>query len=150
MKELKSWLIPLLESQNCRLYELEWDTKMKPPVLRIAIERPEGEVDLDFCTSVSELISARLDETDDSDEEYILEVCSAGIDRPIVGEEFEKALEHYIQVELTEPMENRNVWEGVLKQNGDSIVLAYFDKGRPKKITIPKEKIRKAVYSVKV
>ena len=91
METLKSWLVPLLKEQGCRLYDVEWDKSMKPPILRISIEKEDGSMDLDTCAQMSDLISTRLDEDDPFDGEYMLEVCSPGAERELRNDEEIKA-----------------------------------------------------------
>lgn len=101
MDNLKTWLIPLLQEMGCRLYEVEWDTSMKPPVLRISIEKNDGTIDLDTCSAVSDRISTHLDETDEIPGEYMLEVCSPGAERELRNdEEIAAALGKYVYVKL--------------------------------------------------
>lgn len=152
MDNLKTWLIPLLEKYGCRLYDLEWDTAMKPPVLRISIEKPDGSMDLDTCAEVSDAVSAKLDESDEIDGEFMLEVCSPGAERELRSdEEIARALGSYVYVQLKDAMAGMQDVTGDLKEvHDDSVVISYFVKGRPKKVTIPKENIALIMTAVKV
>lgn len=151
MEDIKTWLVPLLEEKGCSLYGLEWDRKTNPPILRIMIDRDDEPVDLDLCTTISDLVSQKLDEIDKSDDQYVLEVCSAGIDKPIDLDQAQKAVGSYVCADLKEMVDGAHFLEGTLENaDEDSIVLSYFIKGRPKKRTIQKEAIRQLRHSVKV
>ncbi len=152
MDNLKSWLVPLLSEKGCRLYGIEWDRSMKPPVLRIAIEKNDGTIDLDTCALCSDAISARLDENDPFDGEYMLEVCSPGAERDLKDDQdLQNAVGKYVYIKL------KNAQDGIKEVRGDltnvsddAIDVSYFVKGRPKKIQIAKDNIAKAMTAVKV
>lgn len=61
LSTLTALLDPLVASKGCSVYGIEWDKAMKPPVLRVMIDKEDGEVDLDLCVACSELISEKLD-----------------------------------------------------------------------------------------
>lgn len=152
MDNLKTWLIPLLQEMGCRLYEVEWDTSMKPPVLRISIEKNDGTIDLDTCSAVSDRISTHLDETDEIPGEYMLEVCSPGAERELRNdEEIAAALGKYVYVKLKKPEKGRADYIGDLSRvDNDSVVISYFDKGSPKKAEISKDNIALIMTAVKM
>lgn len=152
MDKIKTWLVPMLEEHGCRLYDLEWDTSMKPPVLRISIEKQDGTMDLDTCAEMSDLISKKLDEEDDGDGEYMLEVCSPGAERELrTDEEIAQNLGKYVYVKLSQPTGGIHDLMGTLEEAGDeSIVLSYFVKGRPKKTEIARDNIALIMTAVKV
>ena len=55
----------------------------KRPVLQIMAERPEGGIEVEDCARISRAVSAVLDVEDPIGGEYVLEVSSPGIDRPL-------------------------------------------------------------------
>lgn len=152
MENLKSWIIPLLESQGCTLYDLEWDTKMKPHVLRVMIDRQEGGVDLDICASCSEAISEKLDALDAIKEEYMLEVCSPGAERELKNEEQILAqVGKYVTVTLKEAQSGfHEVLAKLDAVDEQAIHVSFFIKGRPKKLDIAKDNIALIKSAVKV
>ena len=46
-------------------------------------ERPDGTMDVDDCAKLSRAVSAAFEEDDPIESEYVLEVSSPGIDRPL-------------------------------------------------------------------
>lgn len=155
MDEMKTWLEPLLEKEGCHLYELEWDKSMTPPILRIAIESENGPVDLELCSEISKLISDKLDEIDYADGEYLLEVCSPGIEAKIPLDQLEKNLDAYIHVTTKTAIKGKHDFEGTLQslkegEQGEILVLAYFDKGRKARIEIPVNEIKTIRHAVKI
>lgn len=151
MENLKKWLEPLLASHGCSLYDLEWDTTVKPPVLRVAIDRLDGPVDLDICAECSDEISARLDETSDIDGEYMLEVCSPGAERELrTPEQIRAQVGKYVYIRLAKPENGLNDVTGTLESfDNDTLVVRYFIKGRPKKAEIPMENAALVMSAVK-
>lgn len=151
MDKIKQWLVPLLQSQDCSLSQIEWDKSMNPPILRIAIDSEKGPVDLELCARLSELISEKLDEIDFSNGEYILEVCSSGVEKVINWEDLEAHKGEYIRVELSDPKAQPAFVEGTLEAiDPDQISIRYFIKGRPKKETIAKEDISLVREAIKI
>lgn len=152
MDNLKTWLIPLLNEMGCRLYEVDWDTSMKPPVLRISIEKNDGSIDLDTCAAASDRISTHLDETDEIPGEFMLEVCSPGAERELRSEEeIEAALGKHVYAKFKNPIKGLNEVTGDLNStDGDTLVISYFDKGRPKKAEISKDNIALIRTAVKM
>ena len=51
--------------------------------LQIMADRPEGGIVVEDCATISTAVSAVLDVEDPLEDEYVLEVSSPGIDRPL-------------------------------------------------------------------
>ncbi len=70
--------------------------------LQVMLEDPAtGQMLVDDCAKVSRRISALLDEADPIDQEYMLEVSSPGIDRPLTRlKDFDRWAGHVAKVEL--------------------------------------------------
>ena len=120
--------------------------------LRVSIEKDDGTMDFETAEVISNLVSAKLDELDPIEHEYVLDVCSPGIERPIRNkEEFVSNLNNYITVYLKEEDENqKDSYTGDLVEvNEETITMSYKDKTRSKKITIAFENIEKAHIAIK-
>lgn len=152
MDRLKKWIEPILAENGCRLYDLEWLTNEKPPLLRISIEKLEGAVDLDTCASCSDAIGTFLDEKDWYDKEYNLEVCSPGAERELKNEEqMQNAIGSYVYVKLKNPKQRLDHVFGDLKEvQEESVTIQYKDKTRNKEIEIDRENISLIMTAVKV
>ena len=68
-------------SVGCELFQLE----NRGDTLRIVLDRDEGLVTLDDCSTVSRQVSALLDVLDYSTDRYTLEVSSPGLNRPLLA-----------------------------------------------------------------
>ena len=75
-----------VEAIGFDLVDVEWAGSSQRPVIRLRVDRPEGEgsVTVDDCARVSRAIEHWLDELDSVPEKYVLEVSSPGVDRPLV------------------------------------------------------------------
>ncbi|MBS3961476.1 MAG: ribosome maturation factor [Sandarakinorhabdus sp.] len=72
--------------------------------LQVMLEDPAtGQMLVDDCARVSRKISAALDAADPIDGEYLLEVSSPGIDRPLTRlKDFDRWVGHLARVEMAE------------------------------------------------
>lgn len=66
------------------LFELKMGGSKGRPVVDVRIERVDGEtVTVDVCAAASRAIEAKLDALDFGGREYVLEVSSPGLERPL-------------------------------------------------------------------
>lgn len=95
------------------------------PALQVMAERTDGTMDIEDCAKLSRAISAAFEEKDPIDTEYVLEVSSPGIDRPLTRRrDFETYAGHELKIELKQPIEGRKRIRGVLKGlKGDEVVV---------------------------
>jgi ribosome maturation factor RimP len=93
--------------------------------LQIMAERPDGTMNVDGCAKISRAVSALLDVEDPIRGEYVLEVSSPGIDRPLVRlQDFDKFAGFVAKVETSEPVDGRRRFRGLLKGiEGSNILL---------------------------
>ena len=96
--------------------------------LRLTIDRPDGPVSLEEIVEISEEISKRLDEEDPIPGRYILEVASAGIERPLVRPgDYRRFSGRRIKVRCQEPIEGQKVFTGTIRSAGDESFLLVPD-----------------------
>jgi ribosome maturation factor RimP len=89
---------PSLRQLGVELYDAQWDSRGRTPVLRLLIDKPEG-VDLDDCARVSNAVSAVLDAYDPIEDRYELEVSSPGAERPLrARSDWERAVGRRVNV----------------------------------------------------
>ncbi|WP_297213116.1 ribosome maturation factor RimP [uncultured Flavonifractor sp.] len=116
-----SMAAPIVEDAGCSLWDVEYVREAGEWFLRIYIDK-EGGVSIDDCEAVSRPLSDALDEADPIAGSYVLEVSSAGADRPLKKpEHFERFLGAEVEVRLYRAVEGRKDHVGVLKDydNGD-------------------------------
>lgn len=93
-------------------------------VLRLYIDSENG-ITLDDCSRVSYQVSAMLDVEDPVRGQYVLEVSSPGVDRPLFEmAHFQKYIGNRVKVRVCAPIHNRRKFDGVLlRVDGDDIHL---------------------------
>ena len=85
------------------LVDIEFVKEGRDWFLRVYIDTPEGNIDIDQCAQVSEKLSEELDRTDPIPQNYFLEVSSPGAERPLKKEEdFQKAIGQYVFIKTYE------------------------------------------------
>ena len=127
--KLKQLLQPVVEALGCELWGLELQAGGKTKLLRIFIDRAEEGVGIEDCERVSRQSSAVLDVEDVINGEYILEVSSPGMDRPLYDlAQYEQFIGEDISLKLRFPYEGRRNFKGRLSAvDGDEIVLVVAD-----------------------
>ena len=93
-------------------------------LLRIYIDKAEGVTVYD-CQRVSRQLSAVLDVEDVISHEYVLEVSSPGLDRPLFTlEQFERFVGSQVRVKLYTPINQQRRFVGkILKILGDKVTF---------------------------
>lgn len=150
--EVRELIEPSLNEMCISIFEITYGKEGKDRVLRILVEKKdETNITLDEIVRVSEKISSLLDEKDIiSDDNYMLDVASAGAEHPIRLDELEKYKNKYINIHLVNAVDGENSFEGTLLEvNDESILLAIRIKTRIKNITIEKSNIDRARLAIK-
>ena len=139
---LKQLVKPVVEALDCELWGIEIQMGGKAKLLRIFIDRDEDGVGIDDCERVSRQTSAILDVEDVIAGEYVLEVSSPGMDRPLYElDHYARYLGEEISLRLRFPYEGRRNYKGRLMAiEGDEIVVVVADN----EFLFPVEGIEKA------
>lgn len=124
----------------------------KSPTLEIMIMKSDGSMDMLTCEQVSRKISALLDELDFSNQAYNLDVCSFGAERVLDSlDEIKREIGNYIHIELKNPKEGLDIFEGTLKDvDKEQITVEYLIKGRSKTAIVDYDNVRNIRLAVKV
>ena len=102
----------------------------KTRTLQIMVDRPEGGIEVDECATCSTAISAVLDVEDPIEDNYILEVSSPGIDRPLTRlKDFDMWVEYEARLETTELIDGRRRFKGILQGTEGDEVLIEIEEG---------------------
>ncbi|MER0123551.1 ribosome maturation factor RimP [Streptococcus sp. ZJ93] len=135
------------------LVDVEYGKMGGDYVLSIFVDK-EGGISLNDTAELSEVISPLLDQIqpDPFPEQYMLEVTSPGLERPLKNAEaVEKAVGQYIHVKLYQAIEKNKVFEGTLLSfENQELQIEYMDKTRKKQVTIPYQTVAKARLAVKI
>ena len=113
---------------DCELWGLELQSGGKRKLLRIYIDSEDG-IGVEDCERVSRQSSSILDVEDAINGEYVLEVSSPGMDRPLYElAQYEKYKGEDISLRLRFPYDGRRNFKGRLVGiDGDEIVLVVAD-----------------------
>jgi len=96
--------------------------------LQVMAERPDGSMEIGDCEKLSREISVLLDVEDPLPEEYILEVSTPGIDRPLTRRrDFENYAGFEAKIELSMPKDGRRRYRGKLLGITDDLVRINVD-----------------------
>jgi ribosome maturation factor RimP len=125
---LETLLAPAVQAQGYRLVRLRL-MGGKRKTLQILAERPDGQMDVEDCARLSRAVSEVLEASDPISEEYVLEVSSPGIDRPLTApEDFARFAGHDARVELMRGVDGRRRFKGLLiGLEGDDVVMNVTD-----------------------
>ena len=94
-------------------------------------DRPDGGIEVDECGEISTAVSAVLDVEDPIEENYILEVSSPGIDRPLTRlKDFEAWKGWEARLETTELIDGRRRFKGMLAGVEGDEVLIEIEEGK--------------------
>ena len=112
----------ILVSEGMELVDLEFRQEGRKWILRLFIDR-EGGVTLDDCANISRQLSIALDVEDFIDRQYLLEVSSPGINRPLTKDaDFNKYSGKKVRIKTLEPIAGQRNFAGILSDFKNGIV----------------------------
>jgi ribosome maturation factor RimP len=139
---LREMLEPAINGLGCELVGIEYLPSGKHSVLRLYIDK-EGGVTLDDCTSVSHQVSGILDVEDPVPGQYLLEVSSPGLDRPLFEEkDFERFAGHRVKVRSRLAVDGQRKFTGLLQgvEEGNAVIRIDDDT----EVLVPLDQIEQA------
>ena len=113
-------IVQIIENLGYDVLEVEYANKLDGMNLTFYIDKKEG-ITLDDCEKVNNAITDVLDEINVSDDApYILNVSSAGLDRPIKNhKDFLRNKGKQVEIKLYVPENNQKVFVGELVDFND-------------------------------
>lgn len=122
--ELERLIEPIAEALGYALVRVRLSGANRP-VLQVMAERADGTMDVDDCAKLSRAISVAFEEDDPIESEYVLEVSSPGIDRPLTRRrDFETYAGHEARLELKYPLDGRKRMRGTLRGlKGEDVIV---------------------------
>ena len=131
IKQIRDLILPLLDSQQVDLIDLDLKGRSGSHVLRIYVDTDEG-ISLDQCAALSRQISDLLDTRDLISDRYRLEVSSPGLDRPLKTErDFKRNLGRTAKVIYIEKEEEKTL-TGIIEHVDNNQVLFNQNKNQIK------------------
>ncbi|HYM16990.1 MAG TPA: ribosome maturation factor RimP [Micropepsaceae bacterium] len=135
---LEALVGPAVEAAGYRLVRLRL-MGGKKKTLQIMAERPDGRMDVEDCASLSRAVSEVLEAADPISEEYVLEVSSPGIDRPLTAlEDFARFARHEARIELHHGIDGRRRFKGmILGVEGNDVLIDVADEKETHRMRLP-------------
>jgi ribosome maturation factor RimP len=117
---------------------------LERPTVQIMADRADGApVTLDDCEAISHALGAVIDVADPMPGEWVLEVSSPGIDRPLTRpKDWARFVGHLARAELEVPMEGRRRFSGVVLGADEAAARLRLDDGS--EVSLPLANIRRA------
>ncbi|MBW2028316.1 MAG: ribosome maturation factor RimP [Deltaproteobacteria bacterium] len=147
-KQVIDLIEPAIEEMGYDLVDVEYLSAHGRWVLRVYIDK-SGGVDVEDCARVSRGIGDLIDVKDIIDHEYVLEVSSPGLNRPLKKErDFQWAIGKKVRVKTLAPIEGRRNYTGYLSKFQGGILTLSIEGGT---VTLPWKEVAKAnlVYEFK-
>lgn len=134
-QKLTELLRPTVEANGFELLGLELVQAGRHSTLRIYLDHADG-VNIEDCALVSREVSAILDVEDPIQAEYLLEVSSPGLDRPLfTAAHYAAVVGQKIEVKLAVPQDGRRKFKGILAAIEDDMLIVEVD-GKPYRLLI--------------
>lgn len=155
VNQVKELAIEFANKLELEILEVEWVNEFGTNILRIIADAP-GSLNIDQATALNEAISEALDRLDLIEDEYMLEVSSPGIERPLkTDEDIENSINEYVHIDflnhfpITAKTKVLDV-EGYLRSYSNNVLeIEYNNKGQIKKLSINKEEIKLIRLAIK-
>ena len=129
------------------LVDIEYEKIGSDYILSVLIDKPGG-ITVEDTADLTEIISPLLDtiQPDPFPDQYMLEVSSPGLERPLKTKE---ALKN--AVGLYKAIDKIKIFQGdLLAFDGETLTIDYLDKTRHKTVEIPYQTVAKARLAVKL
>ena len=137
---------PIVEELGYELVYVEYVKEGPEWYLRYFIDSPKG-IDINDCEKVSRYVETILDEKEYLTGQYILEVSSLGLERPLRNEkDYQEFTGSLIEVHLFKSIDKKKHLRGILKGYDEKLLLEVDGKI----IEIEKENISKANLTIDI
>jgi ribosome maturation factor RimP len=131
----------VVEGEGFELVHVEYVPRGTSPILRAYVDRPGG-ITISDCAELSRRISVLLDIEDFIPSQYVLEVSSPGLERPLFTErDYRKYKGQEIRLTTVEKIEGQRNFTGVIEDFRDQVL--WLD-CRNRTLLIPLASIKRA------
>ena len=125
---------PLIDSRGFELVDVEFVKEGSDWYLRVYIDK-DGGISVNDCEDISRAFNEILDREDYISEQYIFEVSSPGLTRPLKKEkDYKRSIGKLVDVKLYKQLEKVKELTGVLKDFDNATVIIETDSGELKTI----------------
>ncbi|MGL4253770.1 MAG: ribosome maturation factor RimP [Fusobacteriaceae bacterium] len=143
-EKVQAIVLPYVKEMELELVDVEYVQDGGYWYLRVFIEKPEGNVTLEQCATLSNKIDEQVDKI--IPEKFFLEVSSPGVERPLKKlEDFIRFKGETIKVALKHKLNDSKNFTGKLLDVAEDVIhLNVSEKGEDSVLEIPLKEIRKA------
>lgn len=134
---------PICTALGCEIADVEWKKEGSDWYLRLFIDR-EAPVDHEICAAVSNAVGNALDEADFIESNYVLEVSSPGLERPLKkATDYQRFAGRVAVIKLYTAVDGKKEFIGELVGYNENGVTVH-DRENDKDYTFALDKISKA------
>lgn len=152
IEDVQAILEPVLVEKGFDLWDVLYEKQEGDFVLRVLVDRVEGEINMDDLVMLTEIISEELDSItpDPFPQAYLLDVSSPGADRELKqSQNYTWAVGKFIEVELSAEILGADNYIGQLVSfEDDQLTLDVFSKSKHQLIDIPLANVKVARLSI--
>lgn len=118
-------VLPVAEELGFSIWDVSFEKEGAYWYLRVFIDHENG-ITIDDCEKMTRPVNQLLDEKDPIQQNYILEVGSAGLERALCqGWHFEHSIGQTVKAHAIRPIDGEKEWIGTLASfDGESITVA--------------------------
>lgn len=147
-QELENLLSPLITDAGYEVVDVTFEKVGSDWILTTYIDKEDGDITLEDCEAVNNIISPFLDKEDPIEQSYLLEVSSPGLDRPLKKEkDYMRNIGNEIEINLYAKKNGKKEIIGILKDYKDKVVTIESD---GELLEIPVKEISKAAPVVEI
>jgi ribosome maturation factor RimP len=129
VREITELIEPVLDEMGIELVDAQYLSERGRWILRIYVDQAGG-IGVDECAEVSREIGDLIDVRDIIGHEYVLEVSSPGLDRPLTRDaHFLGAVGKKVKVRMQSPIEGRRNFTGRLRRFENRTLYLEAEKG---------------------
>lgn len=108
-------IVPILAGLGFNLVDCEYTNEHGRWILRLYVERPDGNASVEDCMKVTRSLEGTLEVEGIVPGRYTLEVSSPGLDRPLrTARDFERFIGQMVRIRTKEPLNGRGNFYGTL------------------------------------
>jgi ribosome maturation factor RimP len=128
--EIEKLIAPIADRLGYDLVRVRLRGGSRATLQIMAERRDRRSMKVEDCARLSREISPVLDAADPIEAEYVLEVSSPGIDRPLIKPaDYVRFVGHEAKVELTEAVSGRKRFQGLIAGASGEAVTMMLDEG---------------------
>ena len=143
--QIEKVIKPFIKDRLLELVEISIKPRNKSVMIRILADRPQGGITVDECAAINRYLVGEIDQRQLASD-YTVEVSSPGLDRPLkTTKDFLRGIGREVRFYLSEPVDNKREYAGVIQGIQDNCVVVQVTKGT---IVIPLKNIDKATQIV--